>query len=170
VNNPIRFHDGAVHAVIVLSVGMLGFLTSACDDYPNGVSLVNSASSLSPAATFSPNPLRLGPFGGPCPGGFAFDNSFHVILTAGAHSLTLDGVALHMIDGSNLGGPSVMIPSPELATLSGSLFIHAGTTRAFALRPAFGCTTIRPRLLRGNAFVFDDLGTRQTIPLEGRIQ
>ena len=75
-----------------------------------------------------------------------------------------------MIDGTNLGGPSVTIPSPELATQFGSMFIHAGTTRAFALRPTFGCMANQPRSLRGNAFVFDDQGRGQTLPLEGSIQ
>ena len=171
VNSPTRLRKGAVHAVIVLSLGMLGVVISACDDSPDGVLLVNTATSFTPAGIFSPNPINLAPLGGPqCPGGFAFDTSFHLIITAGVHDLTLDSVTLHMIDGTNLGGPSVTIPSPELATQFGSMFIHAGTTRSFALRPTFGCIANQPRLLRGNAFVFDGQGRRQTLPLEASIQ
>jgi hypothetical protein len=171
VNSPTRLHKGAVHAVIVLSLGMLGILSSACDDSPDRVLLVNTATSFTPAGIFSPNPISLAPLGGlQCPGGFAFDTPFNLIITAGVHDLTLDSVTLHMIDGTNLGGPSVTIPSPELATQFGSMFIHAGTTRAFALRPTFGCIANQPRSLRGNAFVFDDQGRRQTLALEGSIQ
>jgi hypothetical protein len=150
---------------------MLGVLISACDDSPNHVLLVNTATSFSPAGTFSPNPISFAPLGGlQCPGGFAFDTPFNLIITAGVRDLTLDSVTLHMIDGTNLGGPSVTIPSPELATQFGSTFIHAGTTRAFALRPTFGCMANQPRSLRGAAFVFDDQGRGQTLPLEGSIQ
>jgi hypothetical protein len=168
VNSPTRLRKGAVHALVVLS---LGVLISACDNSPDKVLLLNTATSFTPAGTFSPNPIRLAPLGGAqCPGGFAFGTSLQLIITAGIHDLTLDSVTLHMIDGTNLGGPSVTIPSPELATQSGSMFIHAGTARAFALQPAFGCMANQPRSLRGDAFVFDDQGRRQTIPLAGRIQ
>jgi hypothetical protein len=171
VNSPTRLRKGAVHAVIVLSLGVLGVLIAACDNPPDKILLLNTATSFTPAGTFSPNPIRLAPLGGPqCPGGFAFSTRLNLIITAGVHDLTLDSVTLHMIDGTNLGGPSVTIPSPELATQVGSMFIHAGTTRAFALQPAFGCMANEPRSLRGDAFVFDNQGRRQTLPLEGRIQ
>ena len=171
VNSPTRLRKGAVHAVVVLGLGMLGVLSSACDNSPDRVLLLNTATSFTPAGIFSPNPIRLAPLGGPqCPGGIAFGTSLQLIITAGVHNLTLDSVTLHMIDGTNLGGPSVTIPAPELATQFGSMFIHAGTTRAFALRPTFGCMANQPRSLRGNAFVFDDQGRRQTLSLEGSIQ
>ena len=171
MNNPTRLRKAAVHAVIVLSLGMLGVLSAACDDVPDRTLLVNTATSFTPGGIFSPNPIRLAPLGGlQCPGGFAFDTPFNLIITAGVHDLTLDGVTLHMIDGTSLGGPSVTIPSPELATQFGSMFIHAGTTREFALRPTFGCMANQPRSLRGDAFVFDNQGRRQTLPLEGSIR
>ena len=171
VNSPTRLRKGAVHAVIVLSVGVLGVLIAACDNTPDKILLLNTATSFTPAGTFSPNPIRLAPDGGPqCPGGFAFNTQLNLIITAGVHDLTLDSVTLHMIDGTNVGGPSVTIPPPELATQSGSMFIHAGTTRAFALQPAFGCMANQPRSLRGDAFVFDNQGRFQTLSLEGSIQ
>ena len=171
MNSPTRLRKGAVHAVIVLSLGVLGVLIAACDDSPDKILLLNTATSFTPAGTISPNPIRLAPLGGAlCPGGFAFGTPLNLIITAGVHNLTLDSVTLHMIDGTNLGGPSVTIPSPELATQFGSMFIHAGTTRAFALRPTFGCVPNQPRSLRGDAFVFDNQGRRQTLPLEGSIQ
>jgi hypothetical protein len=171
VNSPTRLRKSAVHAVIALNFGMLGVLISACDNPPDKTLLLNTATSFTPAGTFSPNPIRLAPGGGPeCPGGFAFSTRLNLIITAGVHDLTLDSVTLHMIDGTNLGGPSVTIQSPELATLFGSMFIHAGTTRAFALQPAFECMANQPRSLRGDASVFDNQGRRQTLPLEGSIQ
>src|SRR5437762_9750331 len=93
VNTPIRRRKGAVHAVVVLSFGMLGVLNSACDDSPGGVSLVNTATSFAPAGVCSPNPIRLAPLGGPqCPGGFAFGTSLQLIITARVHDRTLGSV------------------------------------------------------------------------------
>jgi hypothetical protein len=161
----------SIRAAIAFGLATVGVLPSACDDTsPSRVSLVNTASSLN-AATLSPNPIRLTPLAGsPCHDGLAFGTPVNLFITAGLQRLTLDSVTIHMIDGTNLGGPSVMIPSSELATQFGSLFIDAGSTRAFALRPTFACTSISPRSLRGNALVVDAQGRRQTIPLAGRIQ
>jgi hypothetical protein len=171
VNNLTRLYNGAVHAVIMLGLGMLGFVTAACDSSPGSVSLVTTASSFTPAAEFSPNPIRLVPFGGArCPGGSFFGTTFRLIITAGVRDLTLDSVTLRMIDGSNLGGPSVTIPSLELGERFGSTFIRAGTTRAFGMNPSFDCVAIRPRSLRANVFLFDGFGMRQTLVLESSIQ
>jgi hypothetical protein len=172
MNSLCRLRKVPVRSAIALSLATVGVLTSACDDdSPSRVSLVATASSLDAAAILAPTPIRLTPFAGsPCHDGLAFGTSVNLFITAGLERLTLDTVTLHMIDGTNVGGPSVMIPSSELATQFGSLFIDAGSTRAFALRPTFACTSITPRSLRGSAFVFDAQGRRQTIPLAGRIQ
>jgi hypothetical protein len=171
VNNLTRLYNPAAHAVIVLGLGTIGLVTSACDPSPGSVSLVTTASSFTPAVEFLPNPIRLVPFpGGQCPGGFFFGTTFRLMITAGVRDLTLDSVTLHMLDGSNLGGPSVTIPSLELTRRFGSTFIRAGTTRAFGLSPSFDCVVIRPRSLRGDAFLFDDQQRRLIIPLEGRLQ
>jgi hypothetical protein len=99
-----------------------------------------------------------------------FDPSFHLIVSAGVRDVTLDSVTIHMIDGSNLGGPSVTIPQPQLATRFGSTLINAGATRDFALRPDFGCIGRPPTALRGSALLLDNRGTPQTIVVQGRVQ
>ena len=160
-----------LRAAFVLTLGMLGVFAAACDPSPGSVALVSSASSFTPGGNFSPNPIPLSLLGGVrCPGGFAFGTSIQLIITAGARNLTLDRVTLHLLDGSNLGGPSVTIPGIDAAGGFGPPFIRAGTTWNFALRPTFGCITGRPRLLRGNAFLFDPFGLAQTIVLEGAVQ
>jgi hypothetical protein len=147
----------------------LGLLTAACYDTPQGV-FISGASSITPIGRLSPNPIVLAPFAGtPCASGFAFNIPFNLSITAGVHDLTLDSVTIHMIDGSNLGGPSVTIPRPELAR-SGSTVIGAGTTRDFALNPIFGCIINTPRSLVGSAIVFDQRGLTQTLPLSSSIR
>ena len=99
-----------------------------------------------------------------------FDPTFHLFITAGVQDVTFDSVTIHMIDGTNLGGPSVTIPRPELSTRFGSTLINAGTTRDFALRPEFGCIARLPTALRGSALLLDHRGMPQTIVVQGRVQ
>ena len=159
-----------IRALVVLVVGILAPLTAGCDTSP-GRLLNVASSSFAPDGRFSPNPIPLVPSAGvACPGGFAFGSPLHLGITAGVHDLTLDHATIHMIDGTNLGGPSITIPQSEFAAQSASLFIHAGTTRDFVVHPSFGCFTTRPLSLRGNVFLVDPVGMMQTIAFAGTVQ
>jgi hypothetical protein len=155
----------------VMCVGMLGLITAGCYDMPEHAPMVNRAD-FRPFLSLEPNPILFTPINAvPCTGGFfAVDTSFHLIVSAGVGDLTLDSVTIHMIDGSSLGGPSVTIPHPELATRFGSTVISAGTTRDFALRPDLGCIARVPTALRGSALLFDQRGVPQTIVVQGRVR
>ena len=162
---------GAVHVVAVLSIGMLGLITAGCYDMPEHAPMVNGAD-FRPFVSLAPSPITFAPLSVfPCTGGgFVFDPSLHLIITASVNDVTFDSVTIHMIDGSNLGGPSVTVPRPQLATRFGSTLIRAGTTRDFLLSPDFGCVTVLPTALRATAVVFDSGGVSQTIVLQGRVQ
>ena len=159
-------------AMVVMCVGMLGLITAGCYDMPEHAPMLNAAD-FRPGLSLEPNPIRFTPIVGafPCTGGgFAVETPFHLFVSAGVHDLTLDSVTIHMIDGSNLGGPSITIPQSDFAAQSASLFIVAGTTRDFVVRPDFGCVTTRPRSLRGNVFLLDPSGMMQTIAFDGTVQ
>jgi hypothetical protein len=154
-------------ALVVSSLALSGFITAACDD-SGTVRLVSQASSIDASGRFSPNPL---PFAQTASvscssGGFAFAPSFHLVVTAGARDLTLDHATIHMIDGTNLGGPSVTIPQSQFSARTPSLFIRAGSSRDFAVALNFGCSTTRPRALAGNLFLFDSRGTTVALPID----
>lgn len=169
VKSLFTLHKVAVHAVAVFGIGVLGLITVGCDDPPVGVPLVNGAD-FRPGVSLAPLPITFEPFGAlPCAGGFVFDPSFHLIVSAGVGDVTLDSVTLHMIDGSNFGGASVTIPRPELTTRFGSTLINAGTSRDFALRPDFGCIARPPTALRGSALLLDRRGLPQTVIVQGRM-
>jgi hypothetical protein len=158
-------------ATVVMCVAMLVVITAGCYDMPEHVPLLNGAD-FRPGLSLEPTPIAFAPLGAfPCTGGgFVFDPFFRLIINAGVHDLTLDSVTIHMVDGSNLGGPSVTIPQPQLATRFGSTLISAGTTRNFALRPDFGCVARVPTALRGSALLLDARGVPQTIVVQGRVQ
>ena len=160
-------------ALVVLGLGMLSFLATACDLDPDpaSVALSTGPSSFRAGANFLPTPILLTPFADArCGFGSAFATSFRLVVTAGRSDLRMDRLTLQLLDGTSLGGPSVTIPSLEFARQPPSLFIRAGTTREFALQPRFGCFAGRPRSIRGDLFVFDGFGLAQTIVLESRIE
>ena len=155
----------------VMCVGMLAVITAGCYDLPDHAPMVNAVD-FRPSISLEPTPITfIAPSGVPCPlGGFAFSPSFHLIVTAGVHDVTFDSVTIHMIDGTNLGGPSITIPQPELSARFGSTLINAGTTRDFALRPDFGCVSVQPVALRSNALLVDSRGVRQAVEVQGRMR
>jgi hypothetical protein len=159
-----------IRALVVLLVGIVVPLTTGCDGSP-GRLLNVATTSFAPEGRFAPNPLPLVPSAATgCRDGLAFGNSFHLVITAGVHDLTVHHATVHMLDGTNLGGPSITIPQSDFAAQSASLFILAGTTRDFIVHPDFGCVTTRPRALRGNVFLLDPSGMMQTIAFDGPVQ
>jgi hypothetical protein len=72
-------------------------------------------------------------------------------------TVDLDQVTIHMIDGTNLGGPMVTVPRTDLVGQFGSTLIVAGTTRTFTLRPRFVCTN-PPRSVAADITVTDSRG------------
>jgi hypothetical protein len=72
-------------------------------------------------------------------------------------TVDLDQVTIHMIDGTNLGGPMVTVPRTDLVGQFGSTLIVAGTTRTFTLRPTFVCTN-PPRSVAAEIIVRDSRG------------
>jgi len=158
--------------MVVLSVALSSGLTAACDTPPDGVQLLAQASFVEPSARFFPNPIAFTPVrtAGCFNGGFAVASSFHLIITAGLRDLTLDHATVRLLDGSNLGGPSITIPRTEFASHHSSLFIPAGTANDFLVSPNFGCSTTQPVALSVNTFLFDSQGMMVTIPVEGRVR
>jgi hypothetical protein len=76
---------------------------------------------------------------------------------AASTTVDLDQVTIHMIDGTNLGGPMVTVPRTDLVGQFGSTRILAGTTRTFTLRPTFVCTN-PPRSVAADITVRDSQG------------
>lgn len=161
-----------IRALVVLSLGIAAALAAACDDSPGRARFVAQASLVGASARLSPNPIPLSPLlGFGCPaGGFAFAPSFHLILTAGPRDLRLDRVMVHMIDGSNLGGPSLTIPQSQFGGEPSSVLIRAGATRDFLVNSNFGCFTTPLLGVSGNVFLFDSQGASVTLPVEGRFR
>ena len=84
--------------------------------------------------------------------------SVDLFITAMRSNVFVDRVTFHMIDGSNLGGPMVTFPRPNLNTMFGTTFIRAGRSRSFTFTPAFACTWFKPGSLRADIVVVNEGG------------
>ena len=163
MKNP-SLHKRAGHVLLMLSLAVSAISTAACDDpVSRGESLVTTASPVSAAATISLGPVGLVPLSGFGCSGFVFGSSFNVIVVSSGLDLTVDSMTLHMIDGTNLGGPSVTIPTPQLARQFGSTVVRAGSTRVFGLRPVFPCVGRQPHSLTATAVLMDQRRVQRTL-------
>jgi hypothetical protein len=83
-------------------------------------------------------------------------------------SMTVDvhQVTIHMIDGSNPGGPIVTVPRAELTNQFGSTRVIAGTTRTFPLRLPFSLTW-SPRPMGASIIVLDPHGAEHRVIARG---
>jgi hypothetical protein len=148
---------------------MLGLVTTGCDDSGHA-RLINTASSINTTAIVSPSPIVLAPITNvPCATGRNFDSSFNLIITAGVTPLTLDSVTIQMLDGTNLGGPSVSIPHQQIVPSAGTSLIPARTTRSFVLSPSF-CIVNTPQSFRASALLVDTRGIKQTVLVAGTVR
>lgn len=159
----LSLRERASHALVVLGLAGLALGTAACDTNGDGMFLITTASPANAAVTISPNLIGVTSLPGFGCTGLAFGSSFDVIVVASGQDLTVDSMMLHMIDGTNLGGPSVTIPSSQLNAQFGTTIVRAGTSRAFPVQPRFGCSERRPHSLGATVFVKDPHGRQQSL-------
>jgi hypothetical protein len=117
------------------------------------------------AAHISPHTLPLFVAATACTSGTAFTTGFDLVIgQTGSADVFLDRVTLRLIDGTNLGGPSITIPQVQLNSMFGSTRVVG--TRAFAFQPQFGCGLTRPWSIAGTVVLNDAEGTVRTFGVD----
>jgi hypothetical protein len=149
-------------AMVVAAVAM-----AACDRTTNrSGTVITFAPTPAIAAQISPQTLPL--FVAtttPCTAGIAFTTGFDlVIVQTGSANVSIDQVTLRLIDGTGLGGPSITIPQPQLASMFGSTLV-AGT-RSFSFNPQFACGLTRPGSIAGTVVLTDAEGIVRTVSVD----
>ena len=86
-----------------------------------------------------------------------------MVVSSTAANLTVDHITLHMIDGTNLGGPGLTFPQADLNAQFVNTFVHSGASRAFVLRPTFKCSVSAPRSVQAEVGVVDTIGGRSVM-------
>src|SRR6476620_2297169 len=97
-----------------------------------------------------------------------FDGAFSPIIDLRISATTtvdLHQVTIHMIDGTNLGGPMVTVPQADLVGQFGNIRILGGSIRTFTLHPRIRWTN-PPRSVAADITVKDAQGVAHTVTAE----
>jgi hypothetical protein len=107
------------------------------------------------------------PFASCATAGFITPN-LNLIITS-ARNVTVEEVTLHLLDGSNVGGPGITVPPVGLNSAFANTIVLAGTSRTFVLAPTFTCGVAVPHAIRADVGIIDPAGARSmvtaTVPL-----
>lgn len=93
---------------------------------------------------------------------------FDLVITS-SKDVNLHHVTIRMIDGTDLGGPTVTLPQVDLVERFGSSHVRAGTRRVLTFRPDFEWT-VPPRGVAADVAFTDDRGDMQRVTAEGSLQ
>jgi hypothetical protein len=84
------------------------------------------------------------------------------VSSAGADFL-VDEVTLHLLDGTNVGGPGVTFARSTLNAQFVNTMVRGGSSRTFVLTPTFTCGVSTHRSIRGEVVVVDASGARSVM-------
>ena len=161
----------------VLALAGAVTVAAACDeDYRKAPHLATFASPFvtTPLVTTSIVPSRLGlipVFGIRCQAFPSVATRFDLVVNlAGSSDLFMQQATLRLLDGSHLGGSSLLVSAADLTARFGTTRIRAGSRRSFAFDPQFGCGSFVPLSLAVDILLLDGAGSRHAttvvVPIE----
>ena len=152
----------------VIAILVAALAVTACDD---AISKRGTSIAFSPtpeiAAQFSPQFLSFGLVTSSCAVSPVFTTGFNLVIFQERPSF-LDQVALHLLDGTNVGGPSITFPRSQLNGMFGSTLVV--NSRAFSFRPQFACGPGRPRSIRADIVLIDANGSSRNVSVSAAFQ
>src|SRR5262245_27805741 len=148
-------------ACVVTAIAIAAASLVACDEVPNpGAGLVRT-DLVGAFVNIQRPPVVFTPLAS-CTA-VQFGSSINLAVTAGRNNLFLDSASFQLLDGSNIGGQTITFPRAGLSAQFGDTIVRSRASRVFALTPAFGCANVRPRFLRADARLVDELGVTQSM-------
>jgi hypothetical protein len=152
----------------VIAILVAALAVAACDDV---ISRRGTSIAFSPtpeiAAQFSPQVLPFALVTSSCAVGPVFTTGFNLVIFQERPSF-LDQVTLHLIDGANVGGPSITFPRSQLNGMFGSTLVVS--SRAFSFRPQFACGLRHPRSLVADVVLIDRDGSSRNVSVSAAFQ
>ena len=152
-------------AIVVAAVAV-----AACENTTNG-SRASIGFSPTPAiaAQFSPQTLPITLVTTTCASGPVFTTGFDLVIVQTLPvNVFMDQVRLHLLDGTNVGGPSITFPRSQLNAMFGSTLVVG--TRAFGFRPQFGCGLRRPLGIVADVVLIDAEGSHRGVSVNAAFQ
>jgi hypothetical protein len=152
-------------AIVVAAVAV-----AACENTSSGRhAAIGFSPTLAIGAQFSPQTLPIALVTTTCALSPVFAPGFDlVIVHTGPANVFMDRVTLHLLDGTNVGGPSLTFPRSQLNTMFGTTLVVS--TRAFGFRPQFGCGPRRPRGIVADVVLIDAEGSSRSVSVNAAFQ
>jgi len=152
----------------VIAIVVAALTIAGCEEAkPDQRSSIVFAPTPEIAAQFSPQVFPFALVTSSCAVSPVFTTGFNLVIFQERPSF-LDQVTFHLLDGSNLGGPSVTFPRSELNGMFGSTLIVS--SRAFAFRPQFACGLRQPRSLVADVVLIDGDGSSRNVTVSAAFQ
>jgi hypothetical protein len=151
---------GMPRAVLATATVVTLLATAGCEQSITGAAIA-PASVPAAVAVITTGSVIFNPFTSCATAAFMTPN-LNLIITS-ARDVTVDEVTLHLLDGSNVGGPGITVPRADLDGTFANTIVRAGTSRTFVLAPSFSCGALRPQSIRGDVRIVDPAGARTTL-------
>jgi hypothetical protein len=152
----------------VVAIVVAALTLAACED---GTHVRDTSIAFSPtpeiAAQFSPQFLPFGLVTSSCAVSPVFTTGFNLVIFQERPSF-LDQVTLHLLDGTNVGGPSITFPRSQLNGMFGSTLV--ASSRAFSFQPQFACGLGRPRSIRADIVLIETNGSSRNVSVSAAFQ
>jgi hypothetical protein len=153
-------------ATVALSVVALSCVSSGCDRTTTPSSAIASAGVLPGVVVITAGPMPFSPSNSCVTAGLLTPDLAVVVSSTGAN-LAVDHITLHMLDGTNLGGPGVTsgvtFGQTDLNAQFVNTFVSGGTSRTFVLRPTFRCSVSGPKSVQGEVGLVNTMGGRSVM-------
>ena len=142
----------------LIAIVALALLASAGCDRSTTVAGIAPAPVLVATARLTTAPLAFAP-ATLCAGVALFTPNVSLIITSLGSDVAVDELTLHLLDGSNVGGPGITVPPAGFS----DAVVRAGTSRTFVVTPAFPCGVFSPRSIHGDVVIVDTAGRRTSL-------
>ena len=151
-------------ATAVLSVTAVACAFSACDrsTRPGAALAPAPIPAVTGVLVITASPIPFSP-ATPCATLGVLTTDLNIVVSSTRTGFVVDHVTLHLIDGSNIAGPSVTFPQPDLNAQFFNTVVHAGSSRTFVLKPTFRCGGSAPRSIQGDVGIVDANGERSVM-------
>jgi hypothetical protein len=154
----------------MIAIVVAALVVVACENTTSGSRAdIGFSPTAAIAAQISPQTLPFAVFTSACAVGPVFTTGFDlVIVQTRPVNVFMDRVTLHLLDGTNLGGPSITFPRSQLNAMFGSTLVVG--TRAFPFRPQFACGLRRPGSIAADVLLIDAEGSGRSVSVNAAFQ
>jgi hypothetical protein len=145
---------GSKTMIVIAAIALLA--SAGCD---RTTTVAGIAPAYVPAATarLTTTPLAFAP-STYCASAALLRPNVSLIITSGS-DVFVDELTLHLLDGSNVGGPGITIPPAGFS----DGFVRAGTSRTFVVTPTFKCGVSSPQAIQGDVVIVNPTGMRTSL-------